>query len=504
MTLSKNKQIKIGALISYASIAFSIISGILYIPWMIEEIGQSDYGIYTLANSIITLLMIDVGLGTATSRFVAKYRAENREHEIPGFLGAVYKIYLLIDALIFLVLVTVYFFSDLIYVNLTPAELEKFKTVFIITGVYSLISFPCMTFQGILTAYEKFIPLKLADLIQRVGTVLFTVIALLLGMKLYALVAVHAIVGLVAILVKFLAVHQSTRVAFVKTDPSQYKMILGFSIWSAIYGLAQRLIFNITPTILGATVTGATAAIAVFGIITTIEGYAYTFTTAINGMFLSKITRLLQGDDDGEKLTALAIRVGRFQYALNGLIVVGFAFVGQSFIDLWVGADYAPAYYGILLVLLPGLLFNSLQIFNTAIMAENLVKYQALIQIAVGICNVILSVIFSTLWGVLGASLSIFIAYLLRFLLNAWLIRRKLRVNWGAYVKQCYLKMSLPIVATGLVFVGLHLVWSIDSWLALVLKALSIIGIYLIFVWLLGLNKAERRSALTACGWRKV
>ena len=71
MTLSKNKQIKIGALISYASIAFGIISGILYIPWMIEEIGQSDYGIYTLANSIITLLMIDVGLGAATSRFVA-------------------------------------------------------------------------------------------------------------------------------------------------------------------------------------------------------------------------------------------------------------------------------------------------------------------------------------------------------------------------------------------------------------------------------------------------
>ncbi len=504
MTLSKNNQLKIGALISYVSIAFSIISGILYIPWMIDEIGQSDYGIYTLANSIITLLMIDVGLGAATSRFVAKYRAENREHEIPGFLGAIYKIYLLIDALIFLVLLIVYFCSDLIYVNLTPEELEKFKTVFVIAGVYSLISFPCTTFQGILTAYEKFIPLKLADLIQRVGTVLFTVIALLMGMKLYALVAVHAIFGLVAILVKFLAVNRSTRIAFVKTTPQQYKAILSFSVWSAICNLAQRLIFNITPTILGATVTAATAAIAVFGIVATIESYAFNITAAINGMFLSKITRLLQGDDDGEKLTALAIQVGRFQYALNGLIVVGFVFVGQAFIDLWVGEDYALAYYGILLVLLPGLLFNSLQIFNTAIMAKNLVKYQALIQIAVGICNVILSFIFSSLWGVVGASFSIFIAYMLRFLLNVYLICRKLHVNWGAYVKQCYLKMSLPIAATALACVGLHFLWSVDSWIALVLKVLSIIGIYMIFVWLLGLNKDERRSVLMACGVRKA
>lgn len=79
MKKSNYSQLKIGAIITYLSIAFNIIAGLIYTPWMVDQIGQSDYGIYTLANSLISLFLIDFGLSSATSRFVAKYRAENDE-----------------------------------------------------------------------------------------------------------------------------------------------------------------------------------------------------------------------------------------------------------------------------------------------------------------------------------------------------------------------------------------------------------------------------------------
>lgn len=55
-------------------------------------------------------------------------------------------------------------------------------------NVYNLIAFPFITLSGILTAYEKFFQLKLCNIINKIGTVISTIIALLLGGGLFALV----------------------------------------------------------------------------------------------------------------------------------------------------------------------------------------------------------------------------------------------------------------------------------------------------------------------------
>ena len=212
--MNSSKQIKLGAILSYFAIAFNIIAGLLYTPWMVAQIGKSDYGLYTLANSLITLFLVDFGLGQAVSRYVSKYRAEGDEEKVNKFLGLVYKLYFIIDAAIFVVLLVVFFFIDAIYVNLTPAEIEKFKVVYIISASYAVFNFPFVTFNGILTSYEQFVPLKLADLICKVLTIGMTVIALLCGLGLYALVAVHVVSGLFTLILKFISIKKSTENIF--------------------------------------------------------------------------------------------------------------------------------------------------------------------------------------------------------------------------------------------------------------------------------------------------
>ena len=46
-------QIRTGAIISYVALFLNIVIGLLYIPWMINTIGKADYGLYTLAMSVI-------------------------------------------------------------------------------------------------------------------------------------------------------------------------------------------------------------------------------------------------------------------------------------------------------------------------------------------------------------------------------------------------------------------------------------------------------------------
>lgn len=494
--MSSRKQVKIGAILSYLSIALNIVAGLIYTPWMINQIGKNQYGLYTLANSLITLFLIDFGLSSATSRYISKYRAEGKDEEIERFLGAIYKLYLIIDAIIFIVLFVLFFFLENIYVKLTPQEMEQFKVVYIIAGLFSVVNFPFVTFNGILTSYEQFIPLKLADVIYRVLLVGLTVAVLLLGQGLYALVAVHAIVGLLVVLYKFIVIKKTVpvKVRFQKTDKSLYKEIFGFSVWVTVASLAQRLVFNITPSVLG--VTASAGAIAVFGVVTTIEGYAYTVTTAINGMFLPKISRIYANTDGENDITPLLLKVGKFQFALNGLIVAGFAVLGAAFIHLWMGVGYEEAYLGILLVLIPGLFYNSLQIANTAMVVQNKVKLQAFVNVAMGLINIVLSVVLSLFFGVIGSCISIFVAYMVRAIALCVIYDKNMHLNIPLFVKDVFVRMSLPLILTialGLLF---NYTFPQVSWLWFIGKAFVIVSIYGVFMFLLGLKKEEKKKCM--------
>lgn len=490
--MNSSKQIKLGAIISYFAIAFNIIAGLIYTPWMIGQIGKSDYGLYTLANSLITLFLVDFGLGQAVSRYVSKYRAEGDEEKVNNFLGLVYKLYLIIDAVIFAILLVIFFFIDSIYVKLTPDELEKFKIVYVMSASYAVFNFPFVTLNGILTSYEKFVPLKLADLLCKVITIALTVAALLAGLGLYALVAVHAIAGILTVFFKFICIKKSTpvKVNFTYADKALFKDIFGFSIWVTVSLLAQRLIFNITPSILG--VTASTAAIAVFGVITTLEGYTYTITSAINGMFLPRISRIYASDDSEKNLTPLLLSVGKFQFALNGVIIVGFAVVGQLFIKLWMGSDFLEAYWGVLLVTVPGLFFNSLQIGNTAMVVQKKVHLQAIIAVISGVINVTLSFVFSSMWGVIGAALSIFVAYMFRAIATNIVCYKKMHLDIPRFAKECYLRMSVPIVITLSLGFLMNYIIPDGGWISLIIKGGAVAACYLCATFVIGLSRTER------------
>ena len=498
------KQIKWGAVTSYIAIFVNIIAMLIYTPWMVETIGKSQYGLYTLANSLITLFLVDFGLSSATARYLSKYNAEGDKAGAECFLGAVYKLYLIIDTVILCALTVIFFLLEEIYVNLTPAELEQFKVVYVICALFSVVNFPFTTFNGILTAYEKFIPLKIADLLYRLCNIGFTVIALLLGYGLYALVSVHAVVGLLTLLFKFIIIQRTIQLKanFRSKRNGIYKDIFGFSIWVTVSSIASRLVFNITPSILG--IVASSTAIAVFGIVTTIEGYTYTITTAINGMFMPRIARIMSDEKAEKNLNQLFIGVGRFQYALNGLIVTGFLVIGQHFIFLWMGEGYEQAYLGILLVLIPGLFYNALQIAHTTMVIENKVKVTALIYLLTGITNVVLSFPLSRYLGVTGACVSIGVAYMVRDVLLHFIYQKELPLDILSFMGECYGKMSIPIVLTVVCGLTTNALIHDEGWGSLIVKGLLVTSIYCVMVYFFGLSKKERTRIKAALKNRLV
>lgn len=485
-------KIKLGAFISYITISFNILTGLIYTPWMISLIGQNNYGLYTLASSLISLFIIDFGIGAAVAKFICEYNAEGDQQSVNNIMGIVYKLYLIIDAVVFTTLVIVYFFIDNIYTGLTPAELVNFKVIYLIAAIFSIISFPFTTLNGILIAYEEFIYLKVCDLFNKVLTVTFMIIALLFGCGLYTLVVVNAICGLFIIAIKFFIIKTKTSININFNFKSKIilKGILNFSIWSTIVTISEQLIFNITPTILG--IVSNSVNIAVFGIANILEGYVFTFANAINGMFLPTVSRMIKKENANENILQLMIRIGRIQLFIIGLIVIGFVSIGKEFILLWMGERYITSYYCTILLILPSIISLSQEIANTTVVALNKVHQKSYIYITSSVINIVLSLMLSQFWGVLGASIAICISYFARYIAMNVIYYRTLNIDVFRFFKECHIKMAIPLLLSLVIGICVNFLILFVGWTGFLIKGSIIFVSYVIIMWFMCFNNFEK------------
>ncbi len=486
------RQIKIGAIISYIAIAFNILAGLLYTPFLISKIGQSDYGLYVLCASIIGFFAMDFGIGGAISRFVSKYRAEGNTEKLNNFLGLVIKLFLVIDAIIFISLLVMLIFMEQVYVKLSPQEIEKLKVLYVISGMFSLVSFPFTCLDGILISFEKFIFHKSMGLIQKMLIVSLMVAALIMGKGLYAIVIVNAFVGLIIISLKLVYVKRKIPIKanMGYTDRKILKQTLQFILWSTVIVFAERFILNITPTILGR-FSGSTQ-ISIFSIGMTIEGYAATFAQAINGMFMPKVSQMISDKQSHEAFENLMIRVGRIQLFIIGLIISGFISMGREFIHLWTGTAFANSYAVAVFLLLPFLVLLTQDIANTMIMAENKVMYRSVTVILNAMVSLTLSFILTPRYGAIGSAMAIFCGGLVAIVFINIVYSKVLKINIIRFFVQCHLKIVPLLLITTIFGLGIQFLFPTQNMIYFSAKALIMCLFYFIIMWNFALNQSEK------------
>lgn len=493
--MSSSRQIKLGALMSYIAIAINIISGLVYTPWMISSIGRENFGLYTLALSVITLFVFDFGLSNAVTRFISKYLAEGRQDKANNCIGLVYRLYIIIDIILFLILVGVFFFIPQIYKELTPVEIEKFKIVYLMAAMYAIISFPFIPVNGVLSAHECFIQLKVCDVLHKLIIVGTMTICLVLNYGLYALVMVNAISGVLNIAFKLWCIKRYTRqkISWHYFDKAGLKEIAGYSGWVTVIALAQRCIFNLAPSILGA-LSGSTS-IAILGIAITLEGYTYTFANALNGLFLPKVSRVL-ANNNGD-IMPLMIKMGRIQIYIVGLIIFGVVCLGQDFIQLWVGDGFKDSYLCAVLIIIPSFFHLPQMIGNDAIFAANKVKQLSVIFILMAILNIIGAVVLSPSLGATGICISVFISYLVRTIGMDVIFQKEMKLDVYYFFRETFVNLSVPMALCLICGFVLEYAIPMTGWIGFIVKVGLFCGCYAIITYSLAMNSSEKKLILT-------
>lgn len=489
--MAEKSPIAKGAAISYVSIFLNIIISLVYTPWMISKVGVSDYGLYSLVSAFLSYFLLDFGLSGTITRFIAKYRAEGDEQKVSNMLGITAKVYLVFDAVIFIILFVLYFFLSDIFGGLTPEEIERLKILYCISGIFSILSFLFKPVSGAMMAYEYFVENKLLDLLVRVGTVVFIIVALLLNGNIYHIVFITGAVGFVAAVWRYLLFVKKSkiRINWKFLEKGELIALFSFSAWILLIQLAQMFRLNLIPTILG--IFNDTTEISVFSLGKNLEGMVFTISAALNGLFLPMVSRLSQSNDKNGVMN-LMIRVGRIQLFVIFLIFSGFCVFGSSFINLWVGDTFHNSYYVFVFLVFVNIISLTLQVGMDLVYAENKVRQTAIIVFASSLIGLVLSVIVAPKYGAVGCAASTGFALVLTQILYTRFFHKKMGLNMSEFFKKCHLKIMPFLVGYALVAYFICKKLYLNSWLYLIITiTIYTIG-YIIIVWFLLLNKDEK------------
>ena len=144
----KANQLKSGILLSYLSRIIQIVVGILYTPIMIRLLGQSEYGLYNIAASVISYLgVLNLGFGSAYMRFYTRYRETEGQEKVANLNGMFLEIFILLGILAVLSGVVIAFNVELIFGNgLSISEIEIARVLVLILVVNLAVSFPTVVF----------------------------------------------------------------------------------------------------------------------------------------------------------------------------------------------------------------------------------------------------------------------------------------------------------------------------------------------------------------------
>ena len=489
-------QLKAGAALNYVSICLNMVVGLIYTPYMLRMLGQSEYGLYSLAASIIAYLtVLDLGFGNAIVRYTAKFRAEGKQREQEEMFGMFFILYIGIGVIAMTAgSVLSLNVENLFSRSMTSTEVERTRIMLWLMTFNLAFTFPMSIWGSIMTAYERFVFQRIVSIVRSVLNPVVMVVLLVVGYKAVAMVVVTTIFNVATLLINwwYCKNRLNIKIRFAKFRLEFLKEVSIYSFWIFLNAIMDRIYWSTGQFVLG--IYRGAVAIAVYAVAIQLQNMYMMFSTAITGVFLPRVTAMVAKGNNEKAISDLFIRTGRLQYIVMAFILSAFIVFGKSFILLWAGDGYVDAYYFSLMFFIP-LFVPLIQTLGiTILQARNQMKFRSLTYIVIALSSLALSILFAKSYGGYGCAFATGMALLLGqgVIMNIYYQRKQhldimtfwMEISKMSFVPICFIAVGLLVTSSSFFadvsitkFVGIGLLFSLC---------------YILVFWRFSMNNEER------------
>lgn len=402
-----SKELYWGVTLSYITTFVSLGVSLLLTPIIIRLLGQSDYGLYETIGSFVNYLsVLDLGFGAVVTRYTAKYQQAGDIDGRDKFLYTCRNIYIALGIFVIIIGLILFGYIDNAFANtFTVVELNRAKILYIIVLSTTSLSIFSQIYKGILNGVQLFIWPRVIQLIKAILSKIVSIAILYLGATSVGFTAVILIFEIVATILLMYKAHKVVSFRRNRMPKKQLVEIFAFTGYLFILAIVSQIYWQIDKFILGMFM--GTISVAIYSAALNIENIIRNVSSSIKDVLIPKATQISVKDIFSSSLTTdFMVKSSRIIFMVYGLLLVGITVLGEKFICLWLGADYAEAYPLLLILgyatLLPSLLLPGEELCKTF----NKHGPLTIIYLLVSIFNIIFTVLLVKFMGLVGAAIS--------------------------------------------------------------------------------------------------
>lgn len=424
----------------------SIIVAFFMMPFLIHELGDYWYGIWTVVGSLAAAYhLFDMGMASAVTRYVSRSFGLKDDHQANVTINTALAIYTAIALVIVLVSIIASYvargFVD------DAATKDVMQWLVLIIGVSVALEFPFNALAGVANAKLKFHQVALARIAMTLIGAVLTWWAISEGYGVIALAVITFCTARFSNLLYFLicrAAFPGFQLSRRLASSDNSKELFQYSAWSFVIAIAYQMRNNIDNFVIAGFLSAASVTPYAIGL--RLVDYVAQFLSQATNMFVPIFTAYHAREDKTELHTKLQF-VTRLNLVLALIAGGGLVVFGEAFINRWMGPSYTEAYWVMVILLVGRMIGFANHPLNSALYAANKHSIVAKIDIIEVALNLALSLVLVQYYGLIGVALGTMIPLLLlRLLVLPYFACRAIEMPVSGYYR-CMVRPIVSIIA---------------------------------------------------------
>lgn len=482
---------------------FPLAIALVTAPYIIHKLTSEIYGIYLLATSLMGFMsFMDLGFGQGVIKFVSDYEAKKDFEGIKNVIGVSFYIYFIMGVIGAIIIFTFASYLVVLFgVKENHSNLARY--VFQVTALGFLINFLTSVFSAIPKALQRY---DIDTKIQITVWLLFnvcTVGLLYFGYGLKEVIITSLGFGMTRLAVYFLVFRRMLPgISLSPVFKSEvFKKVFSFSVYTAINGITGNLVFKVDKMIIsGFLGTAAVTYYAIpfmmvqmgFGLVGSATQFIFPATSSLSSLGLR------------EEVKGIYRKATRYSAVISAVFTVGFIVLGETFLTLWMGSDFARNAAGLIPIIAMVFFFASVSVPSFHIYnGLGLSKINMVSSLVGSSAYLIAALIFVPAFKLTGAALS-FAFILLPFPLYFYYMHRLIEIKNREFCGLLLKTLSTVGIVYTVFFVFRRIVNIQPSIVGLIGMGVPVIIISMGMIFLFGLVKKEELLFLFNRARRKI
>ena len=318
-------------------------------PFLIHRLGTDVYGVWMLVNSVLAVSgLASLGLGDATIKYVAQYRAKNDPEAVVRVIRSTLTLYVLLGLLAALVISAL---APLLATRVFGLP-EQHRVLAIqamrVAAWGLLLRFIYATVEAVARGFERYDLESKYAIFNTIATVTTACAVVAAGYGLVQILLASLLVlgvGTAALTLSLWPLLRTWRWLCPTLHLATLRETLSFGLFSWIQGFSGLLLMQADRLII-ATVLGPTP-LTYYAVCVQLTQLAHGFISKSLAFIFPKVT-ILASNNEGIRLRSVFDRGLHVTTLLGGFLSLLLLVFGQPFIRLWLGADFASHTNGII------------------------------------------------------------------------------------------------------------------------------------------------------------